>query len=151
MGSKKIGLVGCVKTKQGFACAAGELYISPLFTLSVEWLKNQGVTEWYILSAEHGLLHPSTVVKPYEKTLNKMSKSDYADWCAKLSGQVKQVFSEDQEFVVLGGSLYASPMASYKSEFPLNGMGLGRRLQFLKNSPAVPKRLVQRVFDFVKI
>ncbi len=151
MNHKKVGLIGCVKTKQAFACAAGDLYTSPLFTLSVEWLKNQGVTEWYILSAEHGLLHPSTVVAPYEKALSKMSKWEHGEWCGKIHTQVKKVFSEDQEFVVLGGSLYAGPLTYYKSEFPLKGMGLGQRLAFLKNGAKVARVLVQRFFDFVGV
>lgn len=151
MVTKKIGIVGCVKTKQAFACAAGELYTSTLFTSSVEWLKNQGITEWYILSAEHGLLHPSTVIAPYEKTLNKMNRWDYGEWCTKLGKQVRKTFSEDQEFVVLGGALYSGPMTYYKSAFPLKGMGLGQRLAFLKNGAKVAKVLVQRFFDFVGV
>lgn len=151
MNNKKIGIVGCVKTKKAFACAAGDMYTSPLFTLSVEWLKNQGITEWYILSAEHGLLHPNTIIEPYEKTLNKMNRWDYGAWCSKLGKQVRKVFSEDQEFVVLGGSLYAGPMTYFKSEFPLKGMGLGQRLQFLKNGAKVARVLVQQFFNFVGV
>ena len=151
MGNKKIGLVGCVKTKQAFACAAGELYTSTLFTSSVEWLKNQGITEWYILSAEHGLLHPDTVIAPYEKTLAKMNRWDYGEWCTKLGKQVRKTFSEDQEFVVLGGALYAGPMTYHHSEFPLKGMGLGQRLTFLKNGAKVAKVLVQRLFAFMGV
>ena len=151
MVTKKIGIVGCVKTKQAFACAAGELYTSTLFTSSVEWLKNQGITEWYILSAEHGLLHPSTVIAPYEKTLSKMNRWDYGEWCTNLGKQVRKTFSEDQEFVVLGGALYSGPMTYFKSAFPLKGMGLGQRLQFLKNGAKVARVLVQRFFDFVGV
>ena len=151
MVTKKIGIVGCVKTKQAFACAAGELYTSTLFTSSVEWLKNQGITEWYILSAEHGLLHPGTVIAPYEKTLSKMNRWDYGEWCTKLGKQVRKTFSEDQEFVVLGGALYSGPMTYFKSAFPLKGMGLGQRLAFLKNGAKVARVLVQRFFDFVGV
>lgn len=149
MGAKKIGIVGCVKTKRGFACAAGDMYTSPLFTLSVQWLKDQGITEYYILSAEHGLIHPSTVIEPYEKTLSKMNRWDYGKWIARLNQQMRRTFSEKQKFVVLGGSLYAGPMTFYKSEFPLKGMGLGQRLQFLKNGVKVATGLVQRFFNFV--
>lgn len=58
-------LVGCVKTKGSHASPAKDLYVSPMFQRRRRYAEAGG-TPWYILSAEHGLLDPGTVIEPYD-------------------------------------------------------------------------------------
>jgi hypothetical protein len=54
-------LVGCVKTKALEASPARDLYLSPLFERRRRYAELSG-QPWYILSAEHGLLDPGTII-----------------------------------------------------------------------------------------
>jgi hypothetical protein len=67
----RLALVSCVKRKASGPRPAKDLYVSPLFRALRTYAETSSDT-WYILSAEHGLLHPETVVAPYERTLMRM-------------------------------------------------------------------------------
>jgi uncharacterized HhH-GPD family protein len=58
-------LVGCVKTKAAEAGPAQDLYRSPLFERRRRYAESSG-KPWYILSAEHGLLNPDSIIEPYD-------------------------------------------------------------------------------------
>ena len=58
-------LVGCVKTKAAHASAARDLYQSPMFERRRRYAEASG-SPWYILSAEHGLLEPDSLIEPYD-------------------------------------------------------------------------------------
>jgi len=70
---KRIALVSCVKTKRNSAVAAKDMYISQLF-VGMRRYAEQNSDDWFILSAEHGVLQPDQVIAPYERTLKTMSK-----------------------------------------------------------------------------
>ena len=55
--------------------AAKDLYISDWFVKARAHVEQAG-NEWFILSAEHGLVHPENVIAPYERTLNAMGIAD---------------------------------------------------------------------------
>lgn len=58
-----IYLIACCKTKAATPMPARELYRSDLFVKSVEFAERVG-SAWYVLSAEHGLMHPDKVIEP---------------------------------------------------------------------------------------
>lgn len=64
-------LVSCVKNKLSNPAAARDLYTSDWFRKVRTLIEAQGAS-WFILSALHGLVHPDTVIEPYELTLNTM-------------------------------------------------------------------------------
>ena len=71
----RICLVACVSLKDTSKMRAGDIYLSPLFKKAKEYAINN-CDRWYILSAKYGLIPPDAIIKPYEKTLNKMRNLD---------------------------------------------------------------------------
>ena len=71
----KICLISCVSQKTNYPTKCKDLYISPLFKKTWNYVRDiekpQGV---YILSALHGLIRYDAVIEPYDKTLLDMSK-----------------------------------------------------------------------------
>ncbi len=55
-GRTVVALVSCVKSKRAVASPARELYVSPLFKGMRAYAETRA-DAWYILSAEHGVLH----------------------------------------------------------------------------------------------
>lgn len=77
-------LLGCVKTKLTRAARARDLYISSL------WEKRRAYAEasgqpWRILSAEHGLLHPDTVIEPYDRHLGSQTAAYQSSWSREVA------------------------------------------------------------------
>ena len=82
---KTIALVGCGKSKVDFACAAKDLYTGPLFRKCRRYAELVA-DEWYILSAEHGLVFPDQVLAPYDRELPEIPKQ--YDWATMVMGQM---------------------------------------------------------------
>ncbi|MGH3302352.1 MAG: DUF6884 domain-containing protein [Streptosporangiaceae bacterium] len=87
----EVVLVGCVKTKGHEASRARDLYLSPLFERRRRYAESSG-QPWYILSAEHGLLDPDSIIEPYDVYLADQS-SDYrqawGEWVAAKLTRVR--------------------------------------------------------------
>ncbi|MGZ5227486.1 MAG: DUF6884 domain-containing protein [Burkholderiales bacterium] len=60
-GTQSIFLVSCVSRKAGMPLPARALYTSDLFRKVRAFVERAG-GPWFILSAEHGLVHPDTVI-----------------------------------------------------------------------------------------
>ena len=93
---------------------------------------------WYLLSAEHGLLHPDQVVAPYERTLNQMAKRDRIAWADRVQGQLLEVLPSGAEVIVLAGLRYRERLIPFLQghgfpvTVPLEGLTIGKQLQRLK-------------------
>lgn len=61
-------LIACCKTQGATPMAARELYRSDLFVKSREFAE-ASASPLYVLSAAHGLVHPDSVIAPYDRTL----------------------------------------------------------------------------------
>ena len=139
-----IALVSCVKKKRQRAHPAQDLYISTLFTLSREYAEKYA-RKWFILSAKYGLLSPQQIIEPYEQTLNNMKKADRVRWANQVYSQMKKVnlLQPDLEILWLAGKKYQCELrlrlSDYKHVDPLEGLGIGKRLAWLKNSLASDK------------
>lgn len=80
----EIILVGCVKTKAPEASRARDLYLSPLFERRRRYAESSG-QPWYILSAEHGLLDPGSIIEPYDVYLADQTadyRQAWGEWVA---------------------------------------------------------------------
>jgi hypothetical protein len=124
------GLVACCATKASKACAAKDLYVSPLFRMSRQWLERQGVP-WLILSAKYGLLDPSRIVEPYNLTLSQLTRQQRQQWSKHVHQQITMT-AGDATLLVLAGSLYLGATKGFRVIDPLQGLPIGRRLQRLK-------------------
>ncbi|MDA8332166.1 MAG: hypothetical protein M0027_13400 [Candidatus Dormibacteraeota bacterium] len=76
---KRIGLVGCVKSKLSRPARARDLYTSPLFVGRRSWVERT-CESWFILSAKYGLVAPEQVVEPYDQTLTRMNRRERRAW-----------------------------------------------------------------------
>ena len=85
--ARRIGLVGCVKDKAPIARPAKELYQSLLFQGRRRYVE-QSCSEWWILSALHGLVDPNDVLEPYDVTLNDASVSERRRWSDQVINQI---------------------------------------------------------------
>jgi hypothetical protein len=137
----RIALVSCVKSKQPSPAPAKDLYTSPLFR-GTRAFAEANADAWYILSAEHGLLHPDQVIAPYERTLNKMGKAARQEWAERVQGQLAAVLPPRAEVIVLAGERYREGLVpflenrGYQVSIPLEGLPFGRQLQRLKELAA---------------
>jgi hypothetical protein len=69
-----VGLVGCGKTKLPHPAPAGELYTGQLFRAAFAYARKT-YDRTYILSAKYGLVHPATVIAPYDLTLTTLPRA----------------------------------------------------------------------------
>ena len=103
----RIGLIACCKTKLDHSAPARDLYCSPLFRASRDWISVPGrVNAWAILSARHGLVMPDTVLDPYEQCLADMATEERAAWAASTRQQIVNTFGNDPIFLTILGEHY---------------------------------------------
>ena len=125
------GIVACCATKRTSPCEAKDLYLSPLFRMSRQWIERQGVP-WFILSAKYGLLEPSRIVEPYDLTLSQLTSTQRNAWSRFANRQLVTAIGSSATLVVLAGSLYLQATRGFRVVDPLERLPIGRRLQRLK-------------------
>lgn len=137
-------LVGCGKAKLDRPAPARELYTGSLFRAARAYVEAL-VDPWCIVSAEHGLVHPGTLLEPYDASIRDHSPSTRKAWAGLvLSGVYRRLGCEPSfqghTVVLLMGREYADdirPHLVHKGAEvlePLRGMGLGARLAWLKSA-----------------
>lgn len=87
----EVVLIGCVKTKAPKASPARDLYLSPLFERRRRYAESSG-RPWYILSAEHGLLDPGSIIEPYDVYLADQTpdyRKVWGEWVAAKLTRVR--------------------------------------------------------------
>jgi hypothetical protein len=140
-------LVGCCRTKLRQAAPAKELYVSPLFRLCRRWAE-QHADAWAVLSAYHGVVEPDAVLEPYDVTIRQrrpygqapLSSEEFQTWlCASVQRwRCKYVQgSQTPQLIVLAGKDYWRWLkASFTFSVPMDGLGIGERLQWLQEQLA---------------
>lgn len=133
---RKIALVSCVKTKRDVASPARSLYTSALFKKASSYAR-EIADEWYILSAEHGLVHPDTVIAPYNKTLNRMRAAERRAWAREVVTELEQALKPGDRVIILAGKRYRENLIGpieqigCHVEIPMEGLSFGQQLQWL--------------------
>jgi hypothetical protein len=95
---------------------------------------------WYILSAQHGLLHPDQVIGPYERTLKKMSKGERNIWAIRVQTALVSVVPPQAEVLILAGIPYRKGVESFLRDLgcevkvPMVGLNFGNQLKWLRGS-----------------
>lgn len=137
---RRVGLIGCVKTKRPVPTVAQDLYTSPLFKGQRAFVERTCL-QWFILSAQHGLVDPETVLAPYEKTLNGAPRSERRAWAKRVLDQIdarlgdlsSTIFETHAGAAYLDFGLLAGLQArGARIENPVEGLSMGRRLSFYK-------------------
>lgn len=131
-----IGLISCVSRKHTRASEAQDLYRSPLFTKARQYIERRCGT-WFILSAKHGLVRPRQVIEPYEETLNTKTRAEREEWAQRIWADLLPHIHAGDNVVVLAGERYRKHLVPWMTqhgcvvEVPMEGMGIGRQLQWL--------------------
>lgn len=133
-GQYRIGLVGCAASKLDRPAPAGELYTSQLFRKASAYAAAT-CDHWYILSAKHGLVHPDTVLEPYDVYLGRAAAGYLDQWCRTVTDQLAAELADvpDPVLVALAGKSYRTFLEGcpWPYEIPMQGLGLGQQLGFL--------------------
>lgn len=136
---RKIVLLSCVSKKLSRRAPARELYISPLFKLALAYAGSLHPHAIYVLSAKHGLVELDKVVAPYNETLTVKRDADVRVWSRKVLQELgAKADLERDEFIFLAGERYRRHLIPSLAHvrIPLEGLGLGKQLQFLKRALA---------------
>lgn len=131
-------LIACSKTKSDHKTTASEMYTSALFIKSMAYAKSQEGSV-AILSAKYGLLLPDDFIEPYNETLSDMKKVERVAWAKKVYNSLIEEFGKSAAYIFLAGKNYYQPLVKLMKDddvshrILMEGMGIGQRLQFLKN------------------
>lgn len=131
-----IGLVGCASQKLKRPAPARELYVSQLFKKASAYAE-MTCDRWYILSAKHGLVHPDTVLEPYDIRLgtNHRTTPPIHQWAAGVKAQLAEELAglENVKLIALAGEQYrmAVYFGAFEYEVPMKGLGIGQQLSWL--------------------
>jgi len=133
----KIVLISCVKKKLDYKAKAKELYTSPYFKYSLNYALSLKPDKIFILSAKYGLLDLEQEIKPYDKTLNKMSSDEVKEWSENIIKKLRENANlEKDEFIFLAGNKYRKYLIKNIKNYkiPLEGLGIGKQLKYLKEN-----------------
>lgn len=122
-----------MREDEGSRAPGKDLYVSPLFR-ALRAYAETSADEWYILSAEHGLMHPETVIAPYERTLIKMRSAARHEWADRVSIALAPIVQAGDEVIMLAGERYREGVLPWLSArgvrvtIPLQGLMMGQQL-----------------------
>ncbi len=132
---RHIFLISCSKKKGARRAPAEQLYTNPLFKLSLRYARSQNPDAIYILSAKHGLVPLDEQLVPYDNTLHSLHSEQRTVWGNRVAEQLSLVSDiASDSFTILAGELYMQPLRAHihHINLPLKGLGLGKRLAYLK-------------------
>lgn len=135
--AKTICLVSCASKKQDGSHPAKDLYVSDLFSKSVQYAE-RNADEWWILSAKFGLLNPDKIIGKYDITLNTMPISARKEWAEKVFQDLMDVINPGDSVIILAGQRYVEFLLPKLKAYgvtidrPLEGLRIGEQLRWLK-------------------
>lgn len=133
--------VSCVKTKRTAAAAAKDLYVSDWFAKARRYVEARH-SPWFILSAKYGLVAPDQRIEPYEMTLKRMSVAERRRWADAVLQSIFREVPALRHAIFLAGRSYREFLGSalrergVTTEVPMEGLGSGKQLQWLKQYSA---------------
>lgn len=133
-------LIACCKTKDARASTARGLYQSDLFRKAVAYAESIGCN-WYVLSAQYGLLAPDDAVAPYERTLADLSPPEIARWERAVVERVDAALSASAPLILLAGARYRRCLEVAfpdRCVSPLQGLEIGNSKRWLKENLGRP-------------
>lgn len=159
----RIHLIACSGSKLSEPAPARDLYTGDLFRACRAYAEHQG-GPWAILSAQHRLVKPGTVLEPYDLRLSQLDRDHRQAWVFQVEAALLRWLLDDGAwseragfkpctFVLLAGSDYthtpgvahglADRIAArgWGLELPLAGMAIGKQRQWLRRQveePALP-------------
>jgi uncharacterized HhH-GPD family protein len=143
-----IVLVGCAKKKVETPSPARLLYRSALFDKRRSYAQTRART-WYVLSAEHGLVHPDALLEPYDVALADAAEEYRRAWGQWVVAKLAQVEGDlrGRQIEIHAGQPYAAPLlpllraAGAEVVHPFTGLRRGEQLAWYNSPPAPPPGL----------
>lgn len=134
-------LVACVASKRGEISHARDLYTSAWFRKARAYVEGQKAP-WFILSAKYGLLAPGTAVRPYELSLVAMDRQGRQEWAEGVGAAIGKLQRTEpwHRVTILAGLRYregigpALDRLRIPYDVPMEGLSIGRQLQWLDNA-----------------
>lgn len=124
----RIALIACSKSKVlKKRLPAKNIYTGVFFKKAIKYCSLLKIN-FFILSAKYGLLHPDTIISPYDLTLAKMKKTDRQKWSEQVKKQMINVGINKKKIILLAGIKYIEFLDGEK---PLKGLSQGKQLQWL--------------------
>lgn len=84
-------LIGCGSAKRAEPAAARDLYTGSLFRYRRRYAERFGKDGWMIISAKYGLVHPDTVIEPYDLHVKQLTRSKQEAWAKQVGEQFSLV------------------------------------------------------------
>ncbi len=141
---KRIGLVGCVKSKRSSSAPARDLYTSTLFHGRRGYVEATG-DPGFVLSALHGVVDPEERLSPYDESLTTASTSARRQWSQRVLRQLRERLGDLSlyAFELHAGQTYCDyglvaglEDAGAIVERPAAGLSQGRQLAFYAKDPS---------------
>ena len=145
-------IISCGKLKLEGRAKAKDIYIGSLYHQKLEYVRTLYPTsEFYIISAKHGLIHQDVVISSYDRVLPSSSE-EFKEWTDLVTNQL-QAFDSKEEVLFLGGTRYYVPVDEYftgKKYAPLVGKSLGGGKAYLHKSVIEHHRKKQKSLFYNK-
>lgn len=139
-GVPRVVLAQCTNAKRDGTHPARELYDeSDYFRKQRAYARSVG-DQWFVQSAEYGLLHPDDVVPSYNAHAKDLD--DPGAWGEEIAEDVDSRVPAGVVIEILGGAKYADPLTpalerrGFEVKEPLRGCGIGERMAALDERTA---------------
>lgn len=134
-----IALISCSAKKLDSRSLARNLYTSPLFRMTVRYVEEVLRVPWFVLSALHRVVHPDTLLTPYDFTMTKMSKRERDAWSQRVRVELRALSCWERTgpklVTAFGGDDYLRGLRhldDFRLSEPMAGKMIGERLAWLK-------------------
>ena len=98
-----VGVISCSEKKRKGPSAARDMYLSQHFRFCLRYAeKNFNV--WYILSANYGLLHPDSIIIPYDVKIKEVGHQQ--EYVELVESQWKLWIGDQPTICLLGAQYY---------------------------------------------
>lgn len=109
---KTIYIIACSKEKRQHEAPARDLYISRNFKLRRK-LAEAYADQWFVLSAQYGLLEPDSVIAPYDKNLRDIDEHESKRWFNRIQQKLEPCLTEETNIVCLGNDEYFKEISDW--------------------------------------
>ncbi len=133
-GQYDVALVGCGRAKRGAPSPAADLYTSGSFRNRRRLAERRG-RDWFVLSAEYGLVAPDEWLTPYDLKLDETSPEYQEAWGSWVVARLQRRLGSlrDRTILVLAPGAYARAIIGRLLEcdarvsWPLAGLAMGQQ------------------------
>jgi hypothetical protein len=131
----RVVIAQCTNSKRDGEHPARLLYDESGYFMKQRHYAEAAADQWFIQSAEYGLVHPDEEIPNYDTHASDLEDPDA--WAEEIAADLDAAVPDDAVVEVLGGKAYADPLTpaleakGYEVHEPLRGQRIGTRKQTL--------------------